>query len=200
MNTKTIFKHGPKLVRVVWNTNGWQSPSGSKGKSPHMGNHEHDYGYGYEEWLFDPKKQIDGYQYGFLQPFNQCFSKYTGDIFPDVYLYTIEAGTGRRYWVAHLRDVEVLTLDECKKITKQYDDLGLRQEMLKQIQAVAGQKDFSSHHNGRLAHLRFKHYSNPAGSGKPYLKPNLLPINPNHAVYRLNRFKLYDASEMELPS
>ncbi len=192
MSLKTT-NHGPKLVRVVWNTKAWRLPSGPIGKSPNAGNHEHDHGYGYEEWLFDANKVIDGYQYGFLQPFNEFFHKYTGQLFPDVYLFTIDSNTKRRYFVAHLRDVEVLTTNECQSIMAEYQKRGWRDEMRKQIIGLKPSKnELSSHHNGRLSNIRFK-----LTEDAPF-KPLKL-ISPNHPVYQLNRFKLYNANGMELP-
>lgn len=181
---------GPKLSRVVWNTNDWQSPSGPACKSPYAGNHEHDFGYGYEEWLLNPNKQWEGYQYGFLQPINQAFHKYTNQLLPDVYLYTINACTKVRYWVAHLRDVEILSVEECRTIDNVYEQQGWKQSMRQQIPQAANQPDFSGYHNERLAHLRFKPIN-------PYTP--LIPIDRNHPVYGLNRFKLYDATGMALP-
>ena len=183
---------GPKISRVVWNKNGWQSPSGPACKSPNAGNHEHDFGYGYEEWLLDTGKQWEGYQYGFLQPFNQAFHKYTGQLFPDIYLYTINACTKVRYWVAHLRDVEILTQAECSMIDNVYEKQGWKRTMRQQIRQAANQPNFSNYHNERLAHLQFKPVA-------PYNNGQLIAIDKKHPVYRLNRFKLYDATGMDLP-
>lgn len=61
-----------KIARVCWNTNGWAFPSSSEGKSVSAANpHEKERGYGFEEWLFNTTKQIDGYRYSFLQAFNK---------------------------------------------------------------------------------------------------------------------------------
>lgn len=179
---------GPKVCRVTWNSNSWQSPSGPLCKSPYLGNHEHDFGYGYEEWLLDPGKHWEGYQYGFLQPFNQHFHLYSNQLFHSIYLYTINHCTKKRYWVAHLRDVEILTQAECATMSQVYQEQGWITEMLQQI----NQDEFTQYHNGRLAHLRF-------GPVLPYNDGQLIPIHKDHPVYRLNRFKLYDASGMELP-
>lgn len=192
MSSKTT-NINPKLVRVVWNTNGWRFPSGPNGKSNNAGNHEHDYGYGYEEWLFDPNKVIDGYQYGFLQPFNQYFHLYAGQIFSDIHLFAINSNNSLRYEVAHLRDVEVLTENECQSIMAEYHQRGWREEMRKQIAGLKlGQNDLSPHHNGRLANVRFKRTDELTSKAI-----KLIPLT--HPVYRLNRFKLYDADGMELP-
>jgi hypothetical protein len=187
---KTIV--GPKLSRVVWNEKGWVFPSGSFGKSTNAGNHEHDYGYGYEEWLLDTNKCIDGYHYGFLQPFNQYFDLYKGNTIADIYLYTIHYPSRKRYWVAHLRDVEILNQSECDFATEEYRKRGWLEEMRQQVETASSRPDFSGHHNGRIVHLRYK-----PDERNPYSP--LIPVNHNHPVYKLHRFKLYDATGMELP-
>ncbi|MDB5243928.1 MAG: hypothetical protein JWP57_4554 [Spirosoma sp.] len=186
---------GPRLSRVVWNTNGWQSPSGPVGKSRNAGNHEQRYNFGYEEWSLDTEKVIDGYKYGFLEPMNQHFAAYTNQIFPDIYLYTIHGPTGRRYWAAHLRNVEVLTQAECDWATNEYNQRGWLDEMKRQIHIAANQDDFTEYHNGRIVHLRFK----PKES---IIFPKPILIKPNHPIYRphgFDRFQLFKATDMELP-
>lgn len=186
--SRTPNNAGPKVCRISWNGNSWQSPSGARCKSPNQGNHEHDFGYGYEEWLFDPAKRWDGYQYGFLQPINKHFNLYSNQLFPDIYLYTINFCTNKRYWVAHLRDVEILTQEECATMSQVYEEQGWIPQMLHQI----NQDEFTPYHNGRLAHLRFKPVT-------PYNNGQLIPIRRDHPVYGLNRFILCNAKGMELP-
>lgn len=191
-SNSNLRNDGPKLCRVVWNSKGWQLPSGPDGKSSNAGNHEHDYGYGYEEWILDTNEQIDGFHYGFLQPFNQYFDLYTGNNFSDIYLYTIHFPSKKRYWVAHLRNVEVLSQAECNLTTAKYTQLGWLEEMQQQMEAVTSNKKFSGHHDGRLLNIRYK-----VADQQLYSKP--IPINPDHRIYKLHRFKLYDATGMELP-
>lgn len=150
-----IYVSEPKLVRVVWNTNDWKSPSGPAGKSTSLNTHEGLYGYGYEEWVLDIDKQLDDYHYGFLQPFNQYFHKYTGVTFADIILYAIKYPTptspeSGRYWVARLRDVEVLKQDDCKAAKEEYDRLDWTKQMLEDLKKSTGQLGFSGHDNGRL--------------------------------------------------
>ena len=45
-----------KIARICWNTNNWERPSGSYGKSTVESSYENFSGYGYEEWLLDNSK------------------------------------------------------------------------------------------------------------------------------------------------
>ena len=68
--TKHYKNNQNKIARICWNNNSWKFPSGLKGKSKDNDAFERKYGFGYEEWLFDKRKIINGKHYGFLQPLN----------------------------------------------------------------------------------------------------------------------------------
>ncbi len=121
--------HIPAMARVCWNTNKWVFPSGPAGKSNSQAStHEKDKGYGYEEWLFNTTRQIDGYHYSFLQ----CFHKgdHVGKKY-DVRLYSFyDTGKGvTQYWIGRIMNIEVLTSEQAKfalheyKKRKWYDEM-----------------------------------------------------------------------------
>ncbi|MEQ9412802.1 MAG: hypothetical protein RIF39_03175, partial [Cyclobacteriaceae bacterium] len=122
-----------KLARLCWNSNGWESPSGSVGKSKSTAkSFEKEKGYGHEEWLFDIEKQIEGYHYSFLQALNK--GDHEGEMY-DMHLYTIR-DTGKakeRYWVGRIKKLEVLTREEAKQIVAEYKQRGWLQERLTQL-------------------------------------------------------------------
>jgi hypothetical protein len=75
----------PVLARIINNKNQWKTPSGQQGKSKTRRTHEHDYGFGFDEWFLNEALSIEGQQYGFLRPFA---AKYlTGKTHKDVFLY-----------------------------------------------------------------------------------------------------------------
>ncbi|WP_288424171.1 hypothetical protein [uncultured Spirosoma sp.] len=55
------------FARLTHNSNGWIKPSGWAHKSPNKRTFEADYGFGFEEWLFNSDYSIDDYQYGYVE-------------------------------------------------------------------------------------------------------------------------------------
>jgi len=99
-------------ARMSFNNNGWITPSGKDGKSPNAGNHEHDYGFGFEEWFFNPrrfKSKNEGdkiHHYAYIEPlsdFDPLIQKED-----DLVLYTIkwDGNVCSRYIVLRLKKDE----------------------------------------------------------------------------------------------
>jgi hypothetical protein len=124
---KKLLSKDAKIARIVWNTNRWVKPSGKAGKSTNP-SFESENGFGHEEWLFDGDKVIDGYKYGFLEPIHKFRSKYEGKIF-DLSLYTRDAELNKSFWVANLKEVEVLLPEESENILTRYKEEGWYEEM-----------------------------------------------------------------------
>jgi hypothetical protein len=131
--TKEIkkFMNQKRVARICWNTNQWVKPSGRSGKSTTKKVYESDHGYGFEEWLFDFMKPIDGYNYGFLQPINNSKKEYTGTF--DIRLYTIHDGS--RYWVADMFNVSILNAEEKAAIESIYEANNWIQSIKNDLQA-----------------------------------------------------------------
>lgn len=153
-----IFHTGPvakRLARLIWNDNGFIAPSGLIGKSKDKNTHEGQYGYGHEEWLFDNSKLYKGYHYGFLEPIRKHQDAYTGKSY-DVWLYTINADTGIRYWVGEIGKVEVLSSSQAAEIKEFYRSNGWIDEMEEQIKnSGANAKGFSSYQGLDLFNVRY---------------------------------------------
>lgn len=153
-----IFNTGPtakRLARLTWNDNGFISPSGLIGKSKDNKTHEGQYGYGHEEWLFDTSKQYNGYHYGFLEPIRKHQDAYIGKTY-DVWLYTINADTGIRYWVGEIKQIEVLNSSQAAEIKGIYESNGWLKEMEDQIKTSgANAKGFSGYPGLDLFNVRY---------------------------------------------
>jgi hypothetical protein len=123
-----------RIARICWNTNGWRKPSGRTGKaiSP---SHEEEHGFGLEEWLFDPRKTMNGYQYGFLEPIRKYQTKYVGRIF-NVRLFTIDANSRKWYWVGELKNVSVLNRKEASQIVDTIKLRGVFEAMRQELEDV----------------------------------------------------------------
>jgi hypothetical protein len=53
------------ITRLCWSENHWTKPSGSAAKLE-TDTFNTQYGFGFEEWLFSTKFEIDGWRYGFV--------------------------------------------------------------------------------------------------------------------------------------
>ncbi|MBR9773455.1 MAG: hypothetical protein GYB55_00030 [Cytophagales bacterium] len=123
-----------KVARICFNTEGWVKPSGPVGKSKNQDTHEANHGFGHEEWLFDFSKLINGYHFGFLEPIYKYPDTYVGKVF-NVNLITIDSGSKKRYWVGEIQNLEVIGLQENKRIKKEYQKRGWYREMEDQLKA-----------------------------------------------------------------
>ncbi|MEZ4961946.1 MAG: hypothetical protein R2830_19115 [Saprospiraceae bacterium] len=128
-----------RIARLCWNDNGWVEPSGRDGKSQYPGSQEEVYGYGHDEWLFDTGKLIDGYHYGLLTPVSNHQDSYAGRNF-DVWLYTINGTTRKRYWVGEIKNVEVLDKNAAEAIKNEYIQRGWLGQMEDQIEAAGADR------------------------------------------------------------
>jgi hypothetical protein len=104
-----------RIARLTWNDNGWIMPSGRYGKSSNADTHEGKNGYGHEEWIFDTSKIINGYHYAFLEPIRKEQQAYINRQF-EVWLYSINGETKKRYWIGNIKKVIVLDTNEASKL------------------------------------------------------------------------------------
>lgn len=160
-----------RIARLAFNTNGWIMPSGLYGKSTHPDTHEARHGYGHEEWLFDTSKLINGFHYAFLEPIRKQQTAFIGKKY-NVWLYTIDSVSKKRYWVGEIDNVEVLDTAQAEIIKKEYIQRNWMKEMESQILALgANPKGFSNRKGVDLFNIRF--VPNDAKLNDPYFE---LPI------------------------
>ncbi len=127
-----VWQNPEKISRVCWNEYGWVKPSGAKGKSQYKNSYEYENGFGYEEWLFDFDKQIDGYHYAFLEPIHRNRKLYAGQKF-NISLYTINSISKQKYWIGRLKEAEVLSIKSSNQIFDYYKQNGWIDEMASQL-------------------------------------------------------------------
>lgn len=183
-----------RIARLCWNTYGWIKPSGREGKSGNE-SHEHQYGYGHEEWLLDLDKTIDGYHYGFLEPVNKFISKYVGYRY-NIILYTIDSRDKQKYWVGKINNLEVIDTITSSQATQLYLENGWIEEMKSQLEAVRldGDSLDSWINEGKLFNIRFK----ANDLGKVYSSP--IPISSNDPRITSTRYNLLEInSNADLP-
>lgn len=145
-----------RAARLAWNDNGWVMPSGPFGKSENKETHEAKYGYGHEEWLFDTSKLIDGFHYGFLEPIRKEQDAFEGKTY-DVWLYSINGETKRRFWIGNINNLFVIDKEEADVVKATYVEKGWFKEMEDQIKASgASEKGFSNWKGVDLFNIKFK--------------------------------------------
>jgi len=124
-----------KLVRLCWNTEAWRKPSGWQGKSRNKGTHEGRNGYGGEEWLLDPTKRIGRFMYGYIEMPESQRKTHEGSTF-DLSLYSIDGDTHQRWYVGDIKNVTILTDEECEAIRNEYRSRGWLPLMRRQLLEV----------------------------------------------------------------
>ncbi len=170
-----------RIARLTWNTNGWVMPSGSFGKSDNRGTHEGRHGYGHEEWLFDISKTIDGYHYGFLEPIRKQQNAYSNKFY-NVWLYTIDGASKKRFFVGEIKNVEVLNKKKAEEIKKKYIEVNWLEQMEQQIVASgASAKGFSDWKGVDLFNVRFR--SIDIEFNDPYIE-----LQEGHEIYEQSRY------------
>lgn len=186
---KQVWVNEVRLARVAYNTADWICPSGKYGKSTQQTTHEARFGYGYEEWLLDFSKRIDGYHYGFLEPLRENI--YQGKTY-DIWLYTINSVTKERFWVGHIRNVEVLMPGQIETAWDIYDQRGWLDQMRQQINDLyADQYDFSDYVGNAIFNVRFK-------PEEASIYPELIKAK-DEAFADLKNYVLYKAQNVILP-
>lgn len=189
---KQVWQNKVRLARVAYNTLNWMCLSGAYGKSTNLNNHEAKYGYGYEEWLLDFGKRLDGYHYGFLEPVRTPQNAHQGETF-DVWLYTINSATKERFWIGFIRNVQVLMPDQIEVAWNQYEVNGWLDEMRQQINSIEpDQHDFSGHIGKAIFNVRFK-----PEEATIYLEP--IKVDTDSPVMTYQRYVFIDAQGVSLP-
>ena len=118
-------------TRIIYNANNWICPSGAEGKSTGQSFEARSH-FGFDEWLFDFDKLIEGYHYGFLQGlrFGQPNNM-------PIKLYTIHRinnnGLQPRYWVGTINKWEFINIQDSNVIEQQYYQNGWIMQMRNQV-------------------------------------------------------------------
>jgi hypothetical protein len=150
----------PLLARLVNNRLGWEKPSGvdCKAINPDAPLFEVQYGFGFEEWLYDPTHHapVDGenYYFGYLQGFHQPEHLIDNEI----YLFNEMYNHGNalcmvqtKRIVGRISGVEVINQDDFNQIQNHIDDWSviMRQQL---EQALAGHPNIDAALNMFDAH------------------------------------------------
>ncbi len=127
-----------RLMRLVYNEDNWQVPMERFWKKEWQGKsdkaHHEQYGFGFEEWLFNSRYNLDGVQYGYVRGVDTMPADTT--FINELYLYTLNPQTSHKYLIAKLvnvnlyRDIE----DIDKDVLQIYEDG--REIMLEELSMI----------------------------------------------------------------
>lgn len=148
-----------KVARICWNTEIWRKPSGKLGKSRNKKAYESKTGYGHEEWLLDTEKLIGGFHYSYLQAIGAHYDLYReqDDTLYNISLYSIDHESKSRWWIGEIKNVEVISPDESKRVYSIYKEKGWLKEMIVQLQAVSANIiDFKNIPSFAFSNIRFR--------------------------------------------
>lgn len=98
-----------RLMRITWSRNNWEFPSGHKWSAKLQGTseaHEKQYGFGHEEWLFNSRYRVNGFQFGYIRGVDQMSSE--RQLVNRLLLFTIDPDSKDRYLIGRLNDVEII--------------------------------------------------------------------------------------------
>lgn len=113
-----------RQMRITWNEFNWEKPSGhfwnKENQSKKNIAYENQYGFGHEEWLFNQRYRINGFQYGYVRGVEKASLE--NEIIDQLYLYTKDY-KGNYFFVGILKNVERIThnKDEQKLIKATFD-------------------------------------------------------------------------------
>lgn len=126
-----------RQMRITWNENNWEKPSGHPWRKENQEKKnipfENQYGYGHEEWLFNPRYRIDGYQYGFVRGVENA--KLMKKRIDELYLYTKDPNANQ-FLIGVLRNVERIRIDEVELKTVKETFVKFHEESLEELKDV----------------------------------------------------------------
>lgn len=129
-----------KISKICWNSNFWQFPSGSIGKSKDRESYEYKNGFGHEEWLGNKIRKIDNMIYGYLQAIGKYrdeYGTYIGEKF-NISLYSRDETIGKNFVVGKITNAEVITYEDSIQIHDIYKNRGWLSEMVKEVENAKG--------------------------------------------------------------
>ena len=99
-----------RQMRITWNEYNWEKPSGHLWSKENQTKkniaYENQYGFGHEEWLFNQRYRINGFQYGYVRGVEKAALE--NELIRELYLYTKDT-EGNYFFIGILKNVERIT-------------------------------------------------------------------------------------------
>ena len=133
---KNEFQPDERLMRLTWNDNNWEYPSGHFYKSSNQGNsdiaYEKQYGYGHEEWLFNTRYRLGEYQYGYIRGVDGLSAD--AYFLKKIILYSFKEINNDRCLIGHISNVHILDEGDIEDFELLYNEH--KEEMISELRAV----------------------------------------------------------------
>ena len=187
---RTSGRHPTMYCRICWNTQGWQRPTGEAAKLESSASYVAENGFGHEEWLFNVGYQIEGRQYGYLQPLDKGHVKWPGQTL-DLILYTISP-TGDWFAVSKISNCRILgeanDKEELDDVVEHYRKAGWFAEMQSDLNQTGIQTTMPPLNAPNVCF---------AFDDVVFFRP-FKPIGPNHKLRRNRRYQLTEATPTDI--
>lgn len=146
-----------RIMRLTWNTNNWELPISHTWKPADQGKpnvaHEHQYGYGHEEWLFNPRYRKGDFQYGYIRGVDHMSQ--TVESISKLILFTINPIDKKRYLIGKLVNVEIIEgyEEEIKLFKPVYDKYF--EDMVRELKIIGADYQYFKK-SGLFPNVKFK--------------------------------------------
>jgi len=106
-----------RQMRITWNEFNWEKPSGhfwtKENQEKSNVAYENQYGFGHEEWLFNPRYRVNGFQYGYVRGVEKA--SLDNEMINELYLYTKDT-EGNYFFVGILKNVLRITENKAEQV------------------------------------------------------------------------------------
>lgn len=170
-----------RFCRICWNTLGWQHPSGDAAKLETQ-SYVSEHLFGHEEWLLNGRWVIDGYHYGFLQPFNLTYPPIQVEKY-EVILYTFARG-GIRLFVGRIRVCECIPVELAQKTYTIYQRQGWLYEMAADLKRINADPAYFINIRDPLNIINVRFKMSDVEIADPFIR---VPFG--HKIYSIHRYK-----------
>jgi hypothetical protein len=172
------------ITRLCWNTNRWQSPSGTAEETDSFFAQN---GFGFEEWLFSPLLR-GAWCYGFVQGVND-HTRAAEERELNLLYYSLRppGPNAERFFVAQMR-CEVLTLEEAAAACNHFITNGIIAQMWNEVPAGGNTRVIDNASSNPLGIFNVRYRPDEA-----VVYPQLVRIPSGHEVANPNykRYLLY---------
>lgn len=130
------------FTRLTSNENNWELPSPHKWKKSNQGKKnipfENQYGFGHEEWLFNQRYHLNGFQYGFIRGIEK--TKENIKLYNEVHLYTVKKEKTKNlvYYLGLIKNVNVVKDDPVDQRAIQALVKKYSADMITEIESING--------------------------------------------------------------
>ncbi|MCB2199046.1 hypothetical protein KQI63_06545 [bacterium] len=186
-------------TRICNNSQGWQQPTGLDEKQESKESYTSKHGFGHEEWLFNPKFQIDGFQYGMIEGFRISHKLQQGEVVK-VYLYTIVPVVGKgdriRLYVGTINKCEILGANEAVKAIEKFDEKSLIDLMIGHVkQLKADIKPFKNRYSSPLSIFNIRFRMEDVDLYDPPVS-----ADPRDPIFTYNRYRIVGKKPSDTPN